>query len=281
MSDCWLLKKRREKEATPNAFVSSKSNWRSNPNRAESSIGLDKSEIIREEFKPFVSEGFVSLESSSSQVPIKILRDTGATQSLLLEGVLPLSVSTSTGESVIAQGIEGGCVNVPLHKVKLISDLVTGSVVVGTRPTLPIKGVSLLLGNDLAGGKVVADPKVTSKPITLVSTEKLEEVIPGIFPSCAVTRAMAKKAQEEPKDCKQSTDVLVDLSDTFLNNYDHDVQNSSDTNPKARVDSEKQDSIDCQDVSLSKSKLISEQEDDPELAPLFKLVLPPVELDKV
>ena len=60
MSDCWLLKKRREKEATPNAFVSSKSNWHSNPNRAESSSGLDKSEIIREEFKPFVSEGFVS-----------------------------------------------------------------------------------------------------------------------------------------------------------------------------------------------------------------------------
>ena len=139
MSDCWLLKKRREKEATPNAFVSSKSNWCSDPNRRESSIGLDKSEIIREEFKPFVSEGFVSLESSSSQVPIQILRDTGATQSLLL-GVLPLGVSTSTGESVIAQGIEGGCVNVPLHKVNLVSDLVTSSVVVCTRPTLPIKG---------------------------------------------------------------------------------------------------------------------------------------------
>ena len=55
MSDCLLLKKRREKEATPNAFGSSKSNWCLNPNRAESSIGLDKSEIIREEFKPFVS----------------------------------------------------------------------------------------------------------------------------------------------------------------------------------------------------------------------------------
>ena len=40
-------------------------------------------------------------------------------------------------------------------------------------------------------------------------------------------------------------------------------------------------SIDCRDVSLSKSKLISEQENDPELAPLFKLVLPPVELDKI
>ena len=71
---------------------------------------------------------------------------------------------------------------------------------VGTRPTLPIKRVSLSLGNYLVGGKVVAGPKVTSKSITLVSTKKLEEVIPGIFPSSAVTRAMAKKAQEEPND---------------------------------------------------------------------------------
>ena len=108
-----LKEKKRKGGSTANAFVSSKSNWRSNPNGAEFNIGLDKSEIIREEFKPFVSEGFVSLESSSNQVPIKILRDTGSTQSSLLEGVLPLGVSTSTGESVIAQGIEGGCVTVP------------------------------------------------------------------------------------------------------------------------------------------------------------------------
>ena len=45
-----------------------------------------------------MSEGFVSLESSSSPVPIIILRDTRATQSLLLEGALTLAVSTSTGE---------------------------------------------------------------------------------------------------------------------------------------------------------------------------------------
>ena len=67
---------------------------------------------------------------------------------------------------------------------------------VGTRP---IKGVSLLLGNDLAGGKVVADPKVTSKPITLVSTEKLEEVIPGIFPLCAVTELWLRKPKKNQK----------------------------------------------------------------------------------
>ena len=40
-----------------------------------------------------------------------------------------------------------------LHKVNLVSDSVTSSVVVGTRPNLPIKEVSMLLLNDLEGGK--------------------------------------------------------------------------------------------------------------------------------
>ena len=43
----------------------------------------------------------------------------------------------------------------------------------GTRPTLPIKGIFVLLGNDLVGGKVVADPKNTCQFITLVHTKKL------------------------------------------------------------------------------------------------------------
>ena len=95
-----------------------------------------------------------------------------------------------------------------------------------------------------------------------------------------MTRAMAK-SKKGPKDCKRSTDVLVDLSDAFLNNYDHDVQNHSNTNSKARIDSENQDTIDGPDMLLSKSKLISEQENELELAPLFKLLLPPVELYEV
>ena len=115
----------------------------------------------------------------------------------------------------------------------------------------------------------------------LVSIEKLEEVIPGIFSSFAVIGSMAKKAQEEPKDCKKSTDVIVDFSDTFLSNYDHDVQNHGDTDTKTNIDSENQDTIDGPDMSLSKSKLISGQENDFDLAPLFKLLLPKVELDKV
>ena len=94
MSDCFY-RKGEKKEATSNIFVSSKSNWFSTPNR-------------------------ISLASTSGKVPINILRNAGTIQSLLLKIV----VSTSTCEIVITQGIKRRCVNIPLQKVNLVSDLV-------------------------------------------------------------------------------------------------------------------------------------------------------------
>ena len=127
-------------------------------------VKRSESEFIKEEFKPFVSEGFVSLKGDNANLhPIKIMRDTGASQSLLLEGILPLSAETSAGASVLIQGVELGVIKVPLHFVELKSDFVCGSVTVGVRPTLPIEGVSLLLGNDLAGDKVIVYPIVSDK----------------------------------------------------------------------------------------------------------------------
>ena len=53
-------------------------------------------------------------------------------------------------------------INVPLHNINLKSDLVSGSVKVGGRHKIPVKCVSNMLGNDLAGVKVYPDPIVTS-----------------------------------------------------------------------------------------------------------------------
>ena len=91
---------------------------------------------------------------------IRVLRDTGASQSLLLEGVLPLSNSSYTGSNFLLQGVELGVVSVPLHVVNLKTNLVSGPVMVGIRTSLPIQGVSLILGNDLAGERVMANPCV-------------------------------------------------------------------------------------------------------------------------
>ena len=139
----------------------------------------------------------MSLNSDFAQsTPIKILRDTGASQSLILADTLPFSEKTSSGTSVLIQGVECGFINVPLHNIYLSSDLVTGLVAVGIRPSLPFKGVHLLLGNDLAGDKVVIDPLLTSMPCVDQPPDPIEQEIPDLHPSCAVTRAMAKKANQ-------------------------------------------------------------------------------------
>ena len=46
-------------------------------------------------------------------MPVRILRDTGATQSLLVEDILPLSETTSTGSHVLIQGVELGVGSIP------------------------------------------------------------------------------------------------------------------------------------------------------------------------
>ena len=106
-----------------------------------------ETDSVMEIYEPFLSDGFVSLNSDYAQsTPIKILRDTGASQSLILAAILHFSEKTSSGTSVLIQGVECGFVNVPLHNIYLFSDLVKGLVAVGIRPSLPFKGIHLLLG---------------------------------------------------------------------------------------------------------------------------------------
>ena len=67
-----------------------------------------------ENYKPFISEGVVSLlgDESSSQ-KVKNLRDTGATQSLMLDTVLPLTENSFTDANVLISGGRNGCFQSP------------------------------------------------------------------------------------------------------------------------------------------------------------------------
>ena len=109
------------------------------------------------------------------------------------------------GSDALIQGVECGFLNVLLHVVNLKS--VNGAVTVGVMHSLPVSGVHLLLGNDLAGDKAVVNPLVTANPcLDQIDTSEIE--IPELYPGCAVTRAMAKKVL--------SNEVEISLSDTFM-----------------------------------------------------------------
>jgi hypothetical protein len=71
-----------------------------------------------------------------------------------------------------------------------------------------------LLGNDIAGDKVIPDPIICDKP-TLAFDENTE-----LFPSCAITRSMAKELGHAEQTASQKLEIgesfSLDLSETFL-----------------------------------------------------------------
>ena len=167
----------------------------------ETGLATSNSDRIMEMFEPFIQNGFVSLSDDFSEAkPIPILRDTGSAQSILLQSTLPLSDSTYSGDNVLLKGVDtslGSYPSAPLHQVYISSSHVNGPVTVGITSSLPIDGIDFLLGNDLAGGKVVANSLVTDMPC---NCQQLDPV-PNLDPACVVTRA--SKEQES------ITDTLV------------------------------------------------------------------------
>lgn len=113
-------------------------------------------------------------------------------------------LETSCGSSVLVQGLEMEIINVPLHRVHIESELVTGFVRVGVRHSLPVKGVTFILGNDLAGGKVMPLLEVLDKP-DVFCEDDLSKTYPDVFPACVLTRAQSRKAGG-----------VVNLADSFI-----------------------------------------------------------------
>ena len=285
VSECLKLKRKLESgEAKPTGLTT----LRPRPQSSIKTNTIDivtkpKSDSTMEIFEPFMLNGFVShSDDNCPPTPIKILRDTGASQSLILADILPFSENTSSGSSVLIQGVECGTVNIPLHHVNLSSDLVTGLVVIGITPSLPFKGVHLLPGNDLAGDKVVVDPLVTDRPNIGQTDDPIEQEIPDLYPSCAVTRAMAKKA------ILKNSNSDTDLTDTFIGQrFNNEIKKSldpslSDTQTDSTMSCHSPSrSIDQGHDTLSKSQLIQEQQTDAEISKLIFRALPEDEISQV
>lgn len=129
---------------------------------------------------------------SEKQVPVNILRDSGALDSFILE-----SVFSSASDAVSCVRVRGMGLNVwtvPLHNLCLSSTLVQGEVLLGVCPELPVAGIHVILGNDLAGAHVwgcsLPTPGVVAKDdVGEVCSGKYAES--AVYPACVVTQAQS------------------------------------------------------------------------------------------
>ena len=128
----------------------------------------------------------------------------------MLDSELPLTENSFIGLNVLISGVEMGVLEVPLHEVNIKSNLINGNIVIGMRPSLPVEGISLILRNDLAGEKVMVDPRVVEKPRDNEKTEvgrKVPRYIPYL---CGNTFNEGKEQGKEE----------FGLWGTFLENID-------------------------------------------------------------
>ncbi len=226
-------------------------------------------------FKPFISHGFVSLPGEEkSKVPVTILRDTAAYHSFMLESVLPLSSKTSCNSDLLVWGIKMSVAKAPLHIVHLCSPLVTGCVKVAVRSSFPIRGVSFILGNDLAGGNVFPPPEVVNVPVPMPVAQSSACSGSKVFPACAITRAQARKMGE-----------FCELSDSFMTTLDECVSpcSASPTVKNVKMSESVSDIGKCIDSTLSlnvtRDALVTAQKNDPSLTHCVSSVGTSGELD--
>ena len=99
-------------------------------------------------YRPWTKKGMIR-GPHGGPVEVSILRDTGASQSLLLRSKLPKGVIEATRETVMIEGIGGKRVKIPLCKITLKSQWKNGPMKVGVVDKLPMKGISLILGNEV------------------------------------------------------------------------------------------------------------------------------------
>ena len=92
LSECWALEKKKANNPVMTVIREKQPLPAKHRSQLKDQV---KPGMSLEEEHPFVSEGFVSLTEEDEKIPIKILRDIGASQSLMIQSMLPLSDQTS------------------------------------------------------------------------------------------------------------------------------------------------------------------------------------------
>ncbi|XP_067685776.1 uncharacterized protein [Haliotis asinina] len=247
-----------------------------------SAIGFVKSAMPLSRVSKYIHKGSVSdVKVRDQPSDVSVYRDTGAWQTLMLSSALPKTVHSATGDYVIVSWIGQKAMSVPLHRVWLNSDFVSGEVVVGVVEELPFEGVDVLLCNDLTDRccqpRCFPELHVHSSPVG----HSLSEVDSSMarYPACVTTRSMSKV---------KPLDEDVDLADTCVSNALEELPSSGPakstsevvsatetetvTAPKKITEVDK-NTLDGLDVNWSQEALCIAQKSDETLQQIWSKVL--------
>ena len=159
---------------------------------------------VEEGYKEFLSKGQVSSCVDSKLREVNVLRDTGALQSLILRSALPFDYEERKTEYILLGGFPNTVSSCPLESLFLKSKWFNGLVRLAVVDVLPMKGVDVIIANDIAVGSPVTFPIVNDgKKIEIVSCDSKWNC-----PVNVVTRSMAK--QVVPEVGSEINDVVVD-----------------------------------------------------------------------
>ena len=172
------------------------------------------------------------------------------------------------------QGIEIGCVPVPLHLVHVVSDLVSGLFCVGVQPVLPVKSIDLLLRNDIAGGRMMLILEVLSS-LNFSLSDDLASEFPEDFPAFVVMCAQCRRLSDV-SDLMESVLCPVFTTDSVYCSNHPLVSTLSETERRLAHGRRT-----CgQRLAVSRERLINCQMSDPTLIKSFTSISFPIRASK-
>ncbi|XP_066947060.1 uncharacterized protein [Macrobrachium rosenbergii] len=132
-----------------------------------SSLSSSINDVMKETRKfygEFLSEGVVSSLEGGDSREVSLLWDTGADASLIRRDSVPTRTVIITKEQVMLGGFPNTCVVCPLLEVNLESRGVSWEVKLAVVDSLPVDGIGVIVGNDLATSKCV-NPILSELPV--------------------------------------------------------------------------------------------------------------------
>ena len=162
---------------------------------------------------------------------VVMLRDTGALQSLILRQSLPLDFKETKSEYVLLGGFPNTLTSCPVENVTIDSDLVTGQVRMAVVDELPVRGVDVIIANDVMNDEkcegvnpiIVVEPRETDTDhmvtvLPLTRSQKKSEIeesmnLKALFEDNSMTRKTKGSKETQGKSMVKGSDEVWNVAE--------------------------------------------------------------------